>query len=1041
MKEIEVFPNTGHQYFIIPLKELFSNKGEEELRRIVKKNRGSWEPWDQFTPWIRYQYAFEYCRYSKEDIPVVKLAVETNLGLASRGILFNRKKYKFGETKNRQEKEAYERFQEYENERQTDSLIYPYASDDIASIWEDYPDDHRMPLEWLPAKRGGPYQLDDGKDEDGNIKYKLYIHWKEPAGADPIDVDLIVDLGNTRTDALLLESPGQDYMPFGRRVKILRFVPHGEPYRLPQVDPDTGAIIDDCAIINSWLLLHRPVFSATEPPISDDKIYSHWNSYLDDGETLYENLDYLPQTFVELSPALVGGGSSPAGTANVLARISLNEDARFLLSSPKRYVWDEEPLGHRGSTYWKQILNDTDSKLPGEFGKLNGLFRYFMDPGGVDWEISQSSPRDNFKSRPFVTSDPTYPRRDAVCWFALSIIESAYRQMNSSVYLRQTGREALPRRLRNIRVTYPSGWTFEERSKYFTQWQRAIDLFGKNHLSDDRPISIVSPNEGGEKPILAEKQIDEAVCSQLPVLYSDIKALGGNSNNWFDLYGDSGEDEKSVVVMNVDIGGGTTDIAIIKYEPSSLNSDSVLKDKRKGKNIIASLQSTLLLRNGYNIAGDMLVKKIIEKILLPSWLNASGVDQFNDNPAAKAALITLFKNPASDFISLIEPRAQTKLIRIIRLVFIPLVNQWLQQLILREGNPGLQWQPLIAKKYANESALKDLNMLAVKIILAKTKCWADLNELPFDLESNDFNEWFESINESGQVPFPVDQNLIANQKTIEDCIDEVFETMFSSLGVMSAKFGCQLVIVSGKPSELPRLRTLLLQSIPLLPQRIIQIKNFPAGDWYPSVFITEDGGKINDAKTSTVAGAALYQDICNGNLEGFSIHEKSWDETSNTFSQQYTWGILTAGALPEDFYGSENVLFNEHDYRGAKVNPDNPKQKYVEKEFDLPLNCRIGRQLSAMKGISADPVYKVAWIPPSQQDNTPVYARLKIRWIMTTDEGEKLELIDVSPLHNSPLVDFDSVKLKLNTMIEESFWLDDPKLEVEHLFKSTSSYE
>ena len=57
----------------------------------------------------------------------------------------------------------------------------------------------------------------------------LAVHWKKPAGADPVEVDLIVDLGNTRTVALLLENPGQERIPFGRRVKILRFIPRGCP--------------------------------------------------------------------------------------------------------------------------------------------------------------------------------------------------------------------------------------------------------------------------------------------------------------------------------------------------------------------------------------------------------------------------------------------------------------------------------------------------------------------------------------------------------------------------------------------------------------------------------------------------------------------------------------------------------------------------------------------------------------------------------------------------------------------------------------------
>ena len=88
MIELEVFPNTGHQFFHVPLKSLAPKKTDEEWKRFVYRNRGPWEPWSEFAPWLLYQYAVEVSPYTGEETPIIKLAIETNLGLPERGLLF-----------------------------------------------------------------------------------------------------------------------------------------------------------------------------------------------------------------------------------------------------------------------------------------------------------------------------------------------------------------------------------------------------------------------------------------------------------------------------------------------------------------------------------------------------------------------------------------------------------------------------------------------------------------------------------------------------------------------------------------------------------------------------------------------------------------------------------------------------------------------------------------------------------------------------------------------------------------------------------------
>lgn len=951
---LRVFPNTGHQFFHLPLAELLPDRDEDFLEQLTRRNRDSWKTW-QGTPWMLYQYAIV------DEKPILKVAIETNLGLSSRGLLFD-----------------------YEDEPVSekpdeDDLLDVYAAPEEARIENEYK--HRcIKLKTLPNKESLPLDID------------LQIFWVKRGGWDPVDVDLIVDLGNTRSLALLLESPGQElaHQAFGKRICILRFLPRGTPYDQAQGVSEGGVLADDCAIIDSWLLLHRPTFYHLEPPATSDKLSRHYRPINEvSGEPLrYQVQHYLPHTFVELSPALIGGGRShPEGVNKTLAGVPLDKDARFTLSSPKRYAWDDEPRGRRGGTFWKQIPNDTDEKPPDYFDEFKSLIRFFMEPSGVDWDIDASPTRnEDFLRTPSINAEAEYPRRDAICWFALSILEAAHRQMNSNNYLVKMGRDSLPRRLRSVRVTYPAGWIDEEKQRYLDQWQRAINLFTLTRFENHAPIHPNDSSRGGSRPQLMNDGMDEAVCSQLPVLFADVKALGG-PQPWVELYGKNG----GVNVMNVDIGGGTTDIAIIRY--GLVNSDVQAIPAK-------TLKTRLLFRDGYTVAGDTLVKRLIERALLPTWLASSAAEQFKELPQARVWIERFFKDPGHAEFSPVDPRASVRLMRITRLVFIPLVNRWLQQLGAIDSNPERSWESLnigemLRRELIDPNALNDLNALIDKLV--RVKCAdSDLWQGPaFAVEGV-------------QLHTPID--------TINESIDGVFKEHFDTLGNLAGRFDCDLVMVSGKPSELPRIRTLIADSFPLLPQRIIHVKNFPAGSWYP--FSSFDEGRIADAKTCTVVGAALFQDMCNGACDALNLVP----ETAMEISRRYYWNIVKAQGSTADFH--REYMFQPADYPEP---PAAAKSLRTEvRTFELPANCRIGRQLERMPNVRAEPVYELRWTPSNVQPNPDARIRVKLRWESALGRGERLVCEGIEPHPEFGEVLPEDVEFRLNTLFEEAYWLDEP---------------
>ncbi len=187
---------------------------------------------------------------------------------------------------------------------------------------------------------------------------------------------------------------------------------------------------------------------------------------------------------------------------------------------------------------------------------------------------------------------------------------------------------------------------------------------------------------------------------------------------------------------------------------------------------------------------------------------------------------------------------------------------------------------------------------------------------------------------------------------------------------------------------------------------------------------------MQDAKTCTVVGAALFQEIMNGNLPNFGISSANPDKPS----AQYWWGIIPSGGRMATFYKPPQLLFSPRDYRSVK----DTKEARIEivKTFEnVPLNCRIGRQIAKLIDVPPDPVYKLAWTPRNPQGGGGAVptATVTLKWISVAGEGERLELVNVVPENGGTISPLE-VKLKLNTMLSRDFWMDSPEFDTRNFF-------
>lgn len=917
--EIKVFAESGHHYSFLPF-SLELLKAHPTLRTICEQERVPWT--DISHTWLRGRFGMNEGRHG------MWVSLESNLGDICRGSIYEPKRD----------------FHASEAGQHSQENPSPYAAADSTR---------------LPDDIGSiPIQL-----ELGNEKVTvaiLNIVWKKPAG-EPRDVDLIIDFGNTRTVVLALEHNFAQAGKLSTLCHSIRFIKRGEEY----VDFVGSKQDDSCSIVDSWFILHEPMFADHEPPRVNfaltTEIHREQKEIVEGllrktrVETHYSGTKRIPQMFVEMSPVVMGDSAR-----ELLADLNLNEGGNYTLSSPKRYAWDKDSLDVENREWWTMIQNrwNTASRRSTQLPKLAGSMLRFLPLNGQDWDITRPPNEDqDYARRPVSAPDrPSYPRADAMTWAALSILELSVRQITSEQWRSANG-EFVPRRLRRVLVTFPSGWSTKEVDDYRAKWQKAVNIFTLAHLQDRRLVT-----EGGDRPELV-MDLDEAVASQLPIIYSEIMRLDNKGENWIELFGRGKGTEARVRVMTVDIGGGTTDISIIEY-----------RDLLMGKGV--ELEAKLLFRDSSTIAGDTLVKEIVEAVLLPALGS-----RFLGDEAQVASFENIFKSAHK------KTAHQARWSRIVKLVFMPIIRQWLKD--LSEGRDtsadGTTWSP--DRIMGAESRLVDSGAL------------------------QEFNDLCRAAVEVEVMP---EQDPIFHDvERLRHCIDLVFRPLVQSLAKYVSAFGVDLITLSGKPSELPQVKALLEDYLPLLPHRVLQAKNYPAGDWYPMSSNT----CINDAKTVTAVGAALYQAINHGLVNDWSIKR-------NTHSQPFPfyWGAMPGKSMPWKFDPLYLDPYLSTEPRDGTV-PGKDKVTVA-----MQVGTRIGRKIlpSAAK---PEQIYKLRW-NDRKAAQAAGYAIAATVIVTLQREEDPTSLLMTNPATREGKSLDGWLELQLCTLEDDDFWVDSGRFDI-----------
>ena len=390
------------------------------------------------------------------------------------------------------------------------------------------------------------------------------------APPEPVNVDLVLDVGNSRTCGILIETH-----PDGSGADINR----AEKVTLRDLSEPTRVYTDP---FESRIEFNRASFGKEDISFDSGRpIAFSW------------------PTVVRIGPEALR-----------LAGLRRGGEGATGLSSPKRYLWDGDP--RRDSWRFNDPAGhgeDTPMATGVEFTTL------INDAGEPLHRVPESVPEHD--ERHFPSFQALYARSNLMSFALTEVFLQTIVMMNSAAHRLRQDNAMLPRRLRRIIMTMPTALPLAERQILRRQAENARDLA---YLC----LGPGDPGEPGSDRIealrketpLPEIKIDwdEASATQAVFLYSQTAmAYSGDARGFFRRSrlpvnrGSNLEDDFRLATL--DIGGGTTDLVVTSYRADG-----------RGANV--TLFPEQIFREGLNVAGDDIVFRVIQDHVLAPIMTA-----------------------------------------------------------------------------------------------------------------------------------------------------------------------------------------------------------------------------------------------------------------------------------------------------------------------------------------------------------------------------------------------------------------------------------
>lgn len=797
-------------------------------------------------------------------------------------------------------------------------------------------------------------------------------------------VHMVIDFGNSRTGALLLEMSGE----VAQEAKMTPFELRNR-FHMDNWDEDGNEIGNSRARwINSKTHWCNSPYLPPQIQLKKEFYRETVKGVLSKKQVTRERMvEVLPPLFNDISLGRMG-----QEVFDVHQLMHLVGDFRTGVSSPKRYLWADDSSWLEGA-YW-YMADPHNRSGSGVFTcKLEGSMLRYLFEDDRDTLLEKDFVPDE-ELAPTAPTKPMHAPRVLMTVALYEMISQAFCHINSPAYRSKTTDSSRARELRSVTLTFPSGMYQQERERLFQQVAKAIRIFS---LTLGKTQSVA--------PTL-KLSIDEASAVHLTYIWSELQMLGNDPRLWFRALSrstkpptpgddggeseateaDSGGGQRAVAagrrrnrgrmprpggpaadsgggggkilepemgeqelrIACIDIGGGTTDLMIAKYSYQPGIDDSI--------------QGKVLHQDGISIAGDQLVKRMLEKIIVPAFADAVGIERED---------VQLLFGPE-------VPRNRgftTSRISWINRIFVPLAEAYLQLVVDQIEDEELSHTD---PEIVDPAALESLEQVCNK------------------------------LRGVGYYNIQQPMSLTYEKADFEQLTHEVFDDLLFDFCCRIVDHNADVVLLAGQPTKLEYIQRLVGAYIPLPASRIIPMHNHYAGNWYP--YQDEKGhapGVIVDPKSAVVVGAAIEFLARNGMLPQFNFN-MSGKEQENS----YFWGVMTESTST---IRAERVLFEPVG--------DDIRDEWTEFETKTQ-RVLIGRKMMGEEEVQANPIYVIRMDTGNRIGETNV--KIRIRRVRSDEENEeRLEVDSVTgSVAGEPAMLGENVSFKWRTIVDERFFLD-----------------
>ncbi len=765
----------------------------------------------------------------------------------------------------------------------------------------------------------------------------------------PVDVDLVLDIGNSRTCGILIERfPGEPRVDLARSFPLeIRDLSRPEFHY-------------------SGLFESRVEFS--EHRMGDERYASRSG----------RRNGFLWPSFVRIGPEAVGLVQQEEGTETLSG-----------LSSPKRYLWDDVPTQQD----WRFHHHFDPNNLP---KSVRSAMRHLSEGGEV---LKQVSYEVEHRLRPAKGAPlnqairPRFSRSSMFGFMLAEIIAHALVQINDPAARSRRAQSELPRRLNRIILSLPTATSVQEQSIMRSRAAGALKLVWSVLGIRERDSSIA------QFPTLLV-EFDEASCTHLVYLYSEVtQKFDGRIDQFLSLKGrlrpppGGGKPEPSLRLACIDVGGGTTDLMITTYRGED---NRVLHPEQN-------------FREGFRLAGDDLVERVISTIIIPL------MQQSIETAGGRHVAEKLREVFGGDIGGQDQQTVQKRRIFALR-VLVPLAEALLAHC-----------------ETAEEFDRFDLHVADI-LGLTPSAPPSDNSEgddapapppPPSEIPEETLRFLEARAQDLGATGWRLADVVLATSREDLDAISrETFQKVLGNMCEVIDHLGVDIVLLSGRPSRLPAVRSIIeeLQVVP--PHRMISMHLYKCGRWYP--FRDPVTQRIGDPKSTVAVGGMLIA-LAGNRIPNFKVSTEAFRMSSTA---RFIGEMDTSGQIVDN-----RILFSDIDLDRSKPGAS----QMAEVRMFSPVH--IGSRQLPLERWTTTPLYRLDFANSgAQQRPTPI--RVILEKVEFDDGGrdednpsaeqvlrreavrEAFRIDEVEDGNQTPMKPEDLV-LRLQTLgFDDEYWMD-----------------